>query len=154
MSAIGRMAAFGTGSLIAASCGLVLLLRTPLRWSGAVVLAVSIVWAIAPPQPDILISSDGHDVAVRGKDGRLHLMRTAKDAFLVKEWLAADADARDAADSSLDDGVSCDDAGCVTEAAGGGFVAQTVRGDALEDDCERAVLVVTARHLRSIAGQA
>ena len=31
---------------------------------------------------------------VRGHDGRLHLMRTAKDAFLVKEWLAADADAR------------------------------------------------------------
>ena len=35
--AIGRMAAFGIGPLIAASCGLVLmgLLRTPLRWSGA-----------------------------------------------------------------------------------------------------------------------
>ena len=145
--AIGRMAAFGTGPLIAASCGLVLmgLLRTPLRWSGALVLAVSIVWAIALPQPDILISGDGHNVAVRGKDGRLHLMRTAKDAFLVKEWLAADADARDAADGSLADDVSCDDAGCVTEAAGGGFVAQAVRGDALEDDCERAVLVVTTR---------
>src|SRR6185312_153138 len=107
--AIGRMAAFGTGPLIVASCGLVLmgLLRTPLRWSGALVLAVSIVWAIALPQPDILISGDGHNVAVRGKDGRLHLMRTAKDTFLVKEWLAADADARDAADGSLADGVSC-----------------------------------------------
>jgi competence protein ComEC len=145
--AIGRMAAFGTGPLIAASCGLVLmgLLRTPLRWSGALVLAVSIVWAISVPQPDILISGDGHNVAVRGKDGRLHVMRTAKDAFLVKEWLAADADARDPADSSLADGVSCDDAGCVTQAAGGGFVAQALRGEALADDCERAVLVVTAR---------
>jgi len=144
--AIGRMAAFGTGPLIAASCGIVLigLLRTPLRWSGALVLAVSIVWALAVTQPDILISGDGHNVAVRGKDGRLHLMRTAKDAFLVKEWLAADADARDAADVSLTDGVSCDEAGCVMEAAGGGFVAQALRGDALADDCERAGLVVTA----------
>jgi len=42
---------------------------------------------------------------VRGKDGRLHLMRTAKDTFGVKEWLAADADAREAADGSLADGV-------------------------------------------------
>src|SRR5262249_26274160 len=121
------------------------LLRTPLRWSGALVLAVSIIWAILVPQPDILISGDGHNVAVRGKDGRLHLMRIAKDTFGVKEWLAADADAREAADGSLADGVSCDDAGCVTEAAGGGFIAQALRGDALADDCERAVLVVTVR---------
>ena len=79
------------------------------------------------PQPDILISADGRNVGVRGKDGRLHLMRTGKDAFLVKEWLAADADARTAADASLADGVSCDDAGCVMQIAGGGFVALSQR---------------------------
>jgi competence protein ComEC len=105
-------------------------------------------------QPDILISGAGHNVAVRGRDGRLHLIRTAKDAFMVKEWLAADADAREATDGSLADGVSCDDSGCVVEAAGGGFITQALRGDALADDCERAVLVVTARQPRSIAGQA
>jgi competence protein ComEC len=32
-----------------------------------------------------LISADGRNVAVRGGDGRLHVMRTAKDAFLAKE---------------------------------------------------------------------
>jgi competence protein ComEC len=36
-------------------------------------------------------------------------MRTAKDAFLLKEWLAADADARQPGDASLADGISCDD---------------------------------------------
>src|ERR1700722_10235504 len=115
--AIGRITAFGTGPLIAASIGIVLmgLLRTPLRWSGAVVLALAVVWALMVPQPDILISGDGHNVAVRGRDGRLHLMRTAKDAFLVKEWLAADADPRLAGDPSLADGVSCDDFGCVVQ---------------------------------------
>ena len=109
--AIGRMAAFGTGPLIAASLGIVLLglLRTPLRWSGAAVLLLSVIWAVAVPQPDILISPDGHNVGVRGKDGRLHLMRAAKDAFLVKEWLAADADDRQPQDSSLTEGVSCDE---------------------------------------------
>ena len=46
--AIGRMAAFGIGPLIAASIGIVLLglLRTPLRWSGAVVLALATAWAV------------------------------------------------------------------------------------------------------------
>ncbi len=97
------------------------------------------------PQPDILISGDGHQVAVRGKDGRLHLIRTAKDAFLVKEWLAADADARLPADPSLLEGISCDEAGCVAEMADGALVALALRAEALTDDCERAALVVTTR---------
>jgi competence protein ComEC len=145
--AIGRMAGFGTGPLIAASAGIILmgLLRTPLRWSGAAILLVSVIWTVAAPQPDILISADGHNVGVRGKDGRLHLMRTGKDAFLVKEWLAADADARQPMDASLAEGVSCDDAGCVTQMADGAFVALALRADALSDDCGRAALVVTAR---------
>src|SRR6266851_4047271 len=145
--AIGRMAAFGIGPLIAASAGIVLLglLRTPLRWAGSAVLVLAVVWALAVPQPDILISGDGHNVGVRGRDGRLHLMRTAKDAFLVKEWLAADADARQPLDASLADGVSCDEAGCVTQLADGGLVALALRPDALSDDCERAALVVAAR---------
>src|SRR5450631_59335 len=145
--AIGRMAAFGIGPLIAASAGIVLLglLRTPLRWAGAVVLVLAVVWALAVPQPDILISGDGHTIGVRGRDGRLHLMRTAKDTFLVKEWLAADADPRLPGDASLADGVSCDEAGCVTQSADGGLVALALRPDAWSDDCERAALVVAAR---------
>src|ERR1700753_2086673 len=145
--AIGRMAAFGIGPLIAASVGIVLLglLRTPLRWSGAVVLTLATIWALAVPQPDILISGDGHHVAVRGRDGELHLMQSGKDAFLVKEWLAGDADARQPADPALSNGVSCDEAGCVTEMAGGAFVTLALHPEALEDDCERAALIVTAR---------
>src|SRR6202166_3356031 len=145
--AIGRMAAFGIGPLIAATVGIILLglLRTPLRWSGAAVLMLSVIWALAVPQPDILISGDGHNVGVRGRDGRLHLMKTGKDGFLIKEWLAADADPRQAGDSSLAESVSCDEAGCVTEVSGGGLVALALKPEALSDDCARAALVVTAR---------
>ena len=48
-------------------------------------------------------------------------------------------------DASLADGVSCDEAGCVTPLAGGGLVALALKPEALADDCERAALVVTAR---------
>jgi competence protein ComEC len=152
--AIGRIAAFGTGPLIAASAGIILLglLRTPLRWSGAGAIALAVVWALAVPQPDILISGDGHNIGVRGRDGRLHLMRTAKDTFLVKEWLAADADARLPGDASLGDGVSCDEAGCVTQLSDGGFVALALRPEALADDCTRAAVIVTARQASSGCG--
>jgi competence protein ComEC len=108
---------------------------------------VAVVWALAAPQPDILISADGHSVGVRGRDGRLHLMRTAKDTFLVKEWLAADADARPPGDASLADGVSCDAAGCVAQLPDGGFVALALRPEALADDCARAAVIVTARQV-------
>jgi competence protein ComEC len=145
--AVGRITAFGTGPMIAASLGIILLglLQTPLRWGGAAVLALSLIWALAVPQPDILISGDGRNVGVRGRDGRLHLMRTAKDTFLINEWLAADADARLAGDVALADGVSCDDEGCVVQMADGGIVALSLKPDALADDCERAALLVTAR---------
>jgi len=64
--AIGRMAAFGIGPVIAASVGIILLglLRTPLRWTGAAALLLAVVWALAVPQPDILVSGDGHNVGV------------------------------------------------------------------------------------------
>jgi competence protein ComEC len=145
--AVGHIGAFGTGPLIASSLGLILLglLRTPLRWSGALVLAVAIGWALLAKQPDVLIAGDGHNVAVRGKDGRLHVMRTGKDSFLLKEWLAADADPRSATDASLGEGVSCDESGCVSPLADGRFVALSLRTDALADDCDRAVLLVTAK---------
>ena len=145
--AVGRMAAFGIGPLILASVGIILmgLLRTRLRWSGAGVLALAILWAISVSRPDILIAGDGRNVAVRGKDGRLHLMRNGKDAFAVKEWLAADADARTPTEASLADGVSCDTTGCVTQTADGAVVALSLRPEALADDCERAAPIITAR---------
>jgi competence protein ComEC len=149
--AIGRIAAFGTGPLIAASLGIILLglLRTPLRWGGAAALVLAVVWALATPQPEILIAADGHAIGVRGRDGRLHVIRAArngsKDSFLLRGWLAADADGRQAADSSLSEGVSCDQAGCVAQLADGGLVALALRPDALADDCARAALLVTAR---------
>jgi competence protein ComEC len=152
--AIGRIAAFGTGPLIAASLGIILLglLRTPLRWGGAAALVLAVAWALAAPQPDILISADGHTVGVRGREGRLHLIRTAKDAFLLREWLAADADGRQAADPSLGEGVSCDQAGCVARMADGGLVALAQRPEALGDDCERAALLVTTRQVAPACG--
>src|SRR4051795_4828941 len=70
--AVGRMAAFGTGPLIVASLGIIVmgLLRTPLRWSGAIALLLALAWTISVPKPDVLIPADGRNVAVRASDGR------------------------------------------------------------------------------------
>ena len=63
--------------------------------------AMAMVWALAVPQPDILISADGHNVGVRGRDGRPAPDADRQGHLHVKEWLAADADGRLPADPSL-----------------------------------------------------
>src|SRR6266571_2355240 len=56
--AVGRVTAFGTGALLVITAGLlvVCLLRTPLRWIGALILALGIVWAVRTPLPDVLVA--------------------------------------------------------------------------------------------------
>lgn len=142
---VGPVPAFGIGSLLMASAGIILLslLRTPLRLTGVAMIALGVAWAAAIPKPDILIAADAHAVGVRGRDGRLLVMRTTKDAFLVREWLAADGDTRPAADASVEAGVSCDEEGCVAALADGALVALARKREALADDCWQAAIVVT-----------
>lgn len=145
--AIGRVHAFGTGPLLVMSFGMVVvaLLRTPLRLAGAAIFFAGAIWAARAPVPDILIGANGDSVAVRGADGRLRAMRAGGDTFALREWLAADADARSATDKSLTVGVSCDASGCVTRDAYGRIVALAKQPSALADDCRSARLVVTQR---------
>jgi competence protein ComEC len=80
------VAAFGGGPLLLCTFGLVVLclLRTPLRFIGAVLLGGAIVLMIRAPQPDVLIAADGSAVAVRGADGRLAMIKSGSDTFAFK----------------------------------------------------------------------
>lgn len=152
--AVGQVPAFGTGALLAMTAGILMLglLRTRLRWLGAIGVAAGIIWAAATPRPDIVVAADGESVAVRGADGRLRLMRAGRDAFTVRAWLAADADARPATDPSLSEGVSCDESGCVVMMRGGMLAALAHSPEALADDCLRAAVLVTSHQPPSACG--
>src|SRR5262245_64151682 len=58
--ALGRVAAFGGGPLLLCTAGLVVLclLRTPLRFIGALMMGGAIILMIRAPQPDVLIAAD------------------------------------------------------------------------------------------------
>jgi competence protein ComEC len=142
--AYGRVTAFGTGPLLLATAGLLVmgLLRTPLRWSGALLMLLAVIVAVRRPLPDVLVSDDGRTFAVRAVDGQLSFHHTGGDTFAIREWLAADADGRDIHATGLDDDISCDPSGCVGRLADGNLVAYTLTPDAFEDDCRNAVLII------------
>ncbi|MBS0245388.1 MAG: ComEC family competence protein [Proteobacteria bacterium] len=145
--AVGHMAAFGTGPLLLATAGLLLicLLRSPLRWSGAVLAVAATLWAINTPRPDVLIAADGATAAIRGPQGRLVFLEIARDNFAAKEWLTADGDARLATDAAVQAGVRCDAIGCTGRLRDGRIVAFARSAEAFEDDCQRAAVVLSAQ---------
>jgi competence protein ComEC len=150
--AVGHMAAFGSGILALVTAGLIAgcLLRTPLRLIGALIVVVGCVLALRTIQPDVLVAASGDGFAVRGPDGRLQVLKVGNDGFAIREWLAADGDARAdpralAAAVKAREGFACDDAGCVAKLLGGGLVAIGTSPAAFADDCARAVLVITTR---------
>ncbi len=145
--AFGRVAPFGVGPLLLGTAALLVigLSKTPLRWSGAVLAVIAVVWAARTPLPDVLISADGRTFAARGAAGRLAFHHSGGDSFAVREWLAADADGRDVRDPTLGTGITCDPAGCIGKLADGGLVSYALAPDAFEEDCRRALLIVTVR---------
>jgi competence protein ComEC len=145
--AVGRIQAFGTGPLLLCTAGMLLLclLRSPLRWSGAVLALAASLWAVLTPRPDVLVAGDGQVAALRGPAGQLSVLHAGRDTFAVKEWLAADGDARGAKDAGLRDGVRCDAVGCTAKLADGRLVSFALSAEAFAEDCARAIVVVSAR---------
>jgi competence protein ComEC len=145
--AVGRVTAFGVGPLLLCSLGLVLicLLKTPLRFIGAALMGAAVLWMLKAPQPDVLVATDGSAFAIRGLDGRLAVVKSGSDIFAVREWLAADADARAPKDNTLGNGIRCDGAGCVGRLRDGSLVAVARSIEAFEEDCRRTALVLSAR---------
>jgi competence protein ComEC len=152
--ALGRIAAFDGAALLLCTLGLVVvcLLQTPLRLIGAVMIGCAVVMVVRAPQPDVLIAADASAAAVRGIDGRLAMLNTSGDVFALREWLAADGDGRAPKDNTLGRGINCDEAGCIGKLKDGSLVAIVKKIDAFEEDCRRAILVISAREAPSDCG--
>ena len=143
--AVGRIPAFGIGPLLLGTAGLLVLclLRTPLRLAGIGLGLLAIFWAVATPRPDVLVAADGRAIAVRGSDGRLAIARNGSDTFAVRDWLAADGDARKIDDASLPEGIRCDPVGCIGRLADGKLVALSLALEALAEDCRLTTVIAS-----------
>jgi competence protein ComEC len=132
--------------------------KSRIRLLGIVPAVAAAVLVGLGPRPDVLVGRHGSPVAVRDLDGRLHVLATRQDRFDTAIWLAADADPRLPGDPSLAEGWRCDPLGCVfrraatprseavdpTEATDDLVVAVVRHPRAFDEDCRRAMLVVSA----------
>ncbi len=93
--------------------------KSRIRLLGLLPALAALALLFAGPRPDVMIGRQGSPVAVRGGDGRLHVLAGRQDRFDTAIWLAADGDGRPVTDASLTEGWTCDPLGCVFEIPAG-----------------------------------
>jgi competence protein ComEC len=70
-------------------------------------------------------------------------VRKPHDKYAARDWLRRDGDGRDIEDAVGVAGLKCDGLGCVV-VKGKILIAASLRPEALEEDCKRAAIVVSA----------
>jgi competence protein ComEC len=151
--AVSIVSAWPISALVFVSIGgvWIAIWRPRWRWLGLAPMAVGITMAFLVKPPDLIIARDGQTIALRGRDGVLHLIRPAADKYSADEWLKRDGDPRtsEQAIAGLKDGVRCDEWSCIARARNGWMISAVKRMDALAEDCARADIVssvVPTRH--------
>ncbi|BCP53667.1 hypothetical protein K32_22840 [Kaistia sp. 32K] len=115
------------------------------RWrlAGLAPMVLGAALALYPARPGLLVSADGRQIALRGEDGRYSIVARKQDRFVTDIWLRSDGDPRDAALPGVVQAGGCDASGCVGRLPDGGLVALALDRSAFEEDCRRAVLIVS-----------
>ena len=153
--AVSVMAAWPVSALILFSLGglWIALWRMPWRWLGFAPVGIAALVVLTTKPPDLLIARDGSTIALRGQDGNLRLIRAPQDKYSASEWLKRDGDSRLAggAIAKVQDGVRCDEFGCIAQTPHG-VVASVSKPEALIEDCARAWIVVSTIPARLCAG--
>ncbi|PZU09156.1 ComEC/Rec2 family competence protein [Sphingomonas sp.] len=87
--AVSALPSMPLGAFVAMVAGglWLLLWRTPTRRLGLLPIGVGAIWAMLTPAPDLLVTNDGRHLAIRARDGRIHLLRSRAGDY-VRDVLA------------------------------------------------------------------
>jgi len=151
--AIRHVAAMPTSGLVLVALGGLWLCLWRHRWRFLGLAAVVVGVATVPLNrgPDVIVSENARLMAARLSDGRLSLADAKRERFTADIWLEqtgqSEAGSWPAAGSTPDRLLSCDSLGCSYRLAG--FeIALLHDGQALDEDCRRADIVVSAVPVR------
>jgi competence protein ComEC len=120
--------------------------RRSWRWLGLMPIAISFAAIPLGARPDVFIARDAQSAAVRGADGKLVILSPRADEYTIEQWLLRDGDLRDVA--AAQEGARCDELGCVAKAVNGQTVALSLKLGALQEDCRRADVLISAIPVR------
>jgi competence protein ComEC len=98
--------------------------------------------AASGPRYDVIIPPDGAQAAIRDADGALTVIGKRFNSYAASQWLAADGDGRDPDKARAID-QPCDRLGCTGALAQGLSLAVVEDRLAFDEDCERALVIVT-----------
>jgi competence protein ComEC len=105
-------------------------------------LVFGLIGAMTGPRYDVIAPADGQQAAIRDDDGRIIVIGKRFNAYAAGQWLAADGDGREAQQArSLDQ--PCDRLGCTGALAQGLSLAVVEDRLAFDEDCGRALIIVT-----------
>ncbi|HZQ39393.1 MAG TPA: ComEC/Rec2 family competence protein, partial [Rhizomicrobium sp.] len=124
--------------------------RRRLRWWGVVPLLAGVLLALSAPRPDLMIAADARTIALRDGEGRLYFPIPPNDRFAAQRWLLRDGDSRTWPEA-VNTNLACDGLGCIAH-HDGLVIALAMRPEALDQDCARADLVISAAKAVSCSG--
>jgi competence protein ComEC len=109
------------------------------RWLGLLPVMLGLATALLYRPPDLLVSADAKEIAYRGDDGQMRLLRGRAANMNAEQWLRASiATAYAEPDEHF---ARCDALGCVASIHGHP-VAAIRKEEALPDDCRMADIVI------------
>jgi competence protein ComEC len=146
--AVIPLASFPVSALVAISYGglWIVIWQARWRWLGALPVTLGLGVALLSTPPDVIISNSGHNVAVRGSDGRLGFLTARRDRFDAGMWLSASGDARDLSEALKDKAraFDCSADHCLSLSETGHWVAVAQAQGATDDACRYADVLVTS----------
>jgi competence protein ComEC len=155
--AVIPLASFPVSALVSMSYGgiWIVIWQARWRWLGVLPVALGIGIALRSSPPDVMISNSGHNVAVRGSDGKLGFLSARRDRFDAGMWLSASGDARDLSEALKDKtrAFDCSADHCLSLSETGHWVAVAQEQAAAGDACRYAdVLVLSAEEGTAVCG--
>ncbi len=119
-----------------------LIWRQPWRLWGLAAIGIGIALTSLHNKADVLVDRDAKVVAIRAPDGKLQAPKSRRAFYTMQQWLKADGDERTPKEASTGaGGWQCDAYACAVMVKGK-QVSLTIKPDAVQEDCERAAIMV------------
>ncbi len=137
--------AFPFAALLVIVCGGLWLViwRRPWRLLGLAVIGIGVAMTSIHGRPDVLVDRYGKVVAIRDREGKLQAPKSRRGYYALGQWLKADGDGRTPKEASRGaGGWRCDKTACVVMVKGK-QVSQTMKREAVQEDCQRAAILAT-----------